>query len=60
MQTPVPVLIEQWIKIAKNKKNHNDLREISLLHLRNIRDIIDQVIRENEKNKYNWKPTTKK
>lgn len=47
MQTPLPVQIEQWIKVVQNKKAPHDLKEVSLLHLRNIHAIIDKVIREN-------------
>lgn len=47
MKTPIPVQLEQWIKTVENKKSPYDLREISILHLRNVRDIIDKVIREN-------------
>jgi hypothetical protein len=58
MQTPLPVQIEHWIKIAQNKKSPQDLRETSLLHLRNIHAIIDKVIKDNSKHdvvKYNLK-----
>jgi len=58
MQTPLPVQIEHWIKIAQNKKSPQDLRETSLLHLQNIHAIIDKVIKDNSKRdmvKYNLK-----
>lgn len=58
MQTPLPVQLEQWIKIVQNKKSPYDLREISLLHLRNIYDTIDKVIKDNSRQeitKNNWK-----
>ena len=60
MQTPIPVQLEQWIKTVQNKKSPYDLREASMLHLKNIRDIIDQVIRENGRSNFNWKSTTKR
>jgi len=47
--TPLPVQLEHWIRIAENKKSPYDLRESSLLHLRNIRDILDKVIRNNSR-----------
>jgi len=58
----MPVQLEHWIKTVKNKKSPYDLREASMLHLKNIRDIIDQVIREREngRNNFNWKSTTKR
>ncbi len=60
MQTPMPVQLEHWIKTVQNKKSPYDLREASMLHLKNIRDIIDQVIRENGRSNFNWKSTTKR
>jgi hypothetical protein len=56
----MPVQLEQWIKTAQNKKSPYDLRQASLLHLTNIRDIIDQVIRENGRNNYTLKSPHKK
>jgi hypothetical protein len=54
MQTPLPVQLENWIKIVQNKKTPADLKNITKLHLRNIRAIIDQVLEEsdNYKGKY--------
>jgi hypothetical protein len=60
MQTPIPVQLEQWIKIAQNKKSPYDLRETSLLHLKTIRDIINRVIYENEKSNHFWRSNNKK
>jgi len=60
MQTPIPVQLEQWIKTAQNKRSPHDLRESSILHLKNIRDIIDQVIRENGRSKNTWKNNIKR
>ena len=60
MQTPIPVQLEQWIKTVQNKRSPYDLREASLLHLKNIRDIIDQVIRENGRGNHNWKSNNKR
>ena len=60
MQTPIPVQLDQWIKTAQNKRSPYDLREASLLHLKNIRDIIDQVIRENGRGNHNWKSNNKR
>jgi hypothetical protein len=62
MQTPLPVQLEQWIKVVQNKKSPYDLREISLLHLRNIHAIIDKVIKDNSRHemvKNNWKNKSK-
>ena len=47
MQTPVPVQLDQWIKTVQNKKSPYDLREASILHLKNIHAIIDKVLKEN-------------
>jgi hypothetical protein len=58
MQTPLPVQLEQWIKVVQNKKSPYDLKEMSLLHLKNIHAIIDKVIKENSRHeivKNNWK-----
>lgn len=66
MQTPIPVQLEQWIKTVQNKKSPYDLKEMSILHLKNVRDIIDRVIRENTKETINrspikeWNKTNKK
>jgi hypothetical protein len=51
----MPVQLEQWIKTVQNKKSPYDLRETSILHLRNVRDIIDKVIRENTRQEINVK-----
>ena len=58
MQTPLPVQLEQWIRVVQNKKSPYDLKEMSLLHLKNIHAIIDKVIKENSRHemvKTNWK-----
>lgn len=47
MQTPIPTQLEQWIKVATNKKAPPDLRQHAILHLTNIRDIIDKSIKNN-------------
>lgn len=67
MQTPMPVQLEQWIKTVENKRSPYDLREISILHLKNVRDIIDKVIRENTREPLknntivkDWKRTNKR
>jgi hypothetical protein len=44
MQTPLPVQIEYWIKIAENKKSPYDLRQNAILHLTTVRDTIDKVL----------------
>jgi hypothetical protein len=44
MQTPLPVQLEYWIKIAENKKSPYDLRQNAILHLKTIRDTIDKVL----------------
>lgn len=62
MQTPLPVQLEHWIKIVQNKKSPYDLKESSLLHLKNIHAIIDKVIKDNSRHetlKNNWKNKTK-
>lgn len=47
MNTPIPAQLEYWIKIAMNKKAPPDLRQQAILHLSNIRDIIDESIKNN-------------
>jgi len=44
MQTPLPAQIEHWMKIVHNKKSHPNLREDAMLHLSNIRDIINETL----------------
>lgn len=44
MQTPLPAQIEYWMKIVGNKKSHPTLKEDAMLHLSNIRDIIDHTL----------------
>lgn len=44
MQTPLPVQVEYWLKIAENKKSPYDLRQNAILHLITIRDTIDKVL----------------
>jgi hypothetical protein len=51
MQTPLPVQLEHWIKIVQNKKSPYDLKEASLLHLKNIHAIIDKVLADSDKSK---------
>jgi len=61
MQTPVPVQLDQWIKTVQNKKTPYDLREASILHLKNIHAIIDKVLKENIRpSPTQWKTTTKR
>ena len=50
MQTPLPAQIEHWMKIVHNKKSHPNLKEDAMLHLTNIRDIIDQTLAVRKKN----------
>ena len=51
MQTPLPVQLENWIKIVQNKRTPADLKDVTKLHLRNIRAIIDQVLADSDKSK---------
>lgn len=44
MQTPLPAQIEHWMKIVHNKKSHPTLKEDAMLHLSNIRDIINETL----------------
>ena len=55
MQTPMPVQLEHWIQIVNNRKSPHDLRQNAILHLTNIRDMIDRSLkttygRNNNKN----------
>jgi hypothetical protein len=47
MQTPMPVQLEEWIRVVKNKRSPYDLRQNATLHLTKIRDIIDESLRHN-------------
>ena len=42
MQTPIPVQLENWLKIVNDKRSPQSLREIAVLHLTEIRAIIDK------------------
>ena len=42
MKTPLPVQIEDWIKVVVNKRSPNTAKEIAMLHLKNVRAIIDE------------------
>lgn len=44
MQTPLPVQLEHWLKIVENKKSPYDLRQNTILHLKTIRDTIDEIL----------------
>ncbi len=44
MQTPLPAQIEHWMKIVHNRKSHPNLKEDAMLHLSNIRDIINETL----------------
>lgn len=48
-QTPLPALIEYWINVASNKKTNRESKDAVLLHLKNIRDIIDDTLLMTEK-----------
>lgn len=52
--TPLPVQLELWIKTLKNKSTPANVKEVTELHLRNIRAIIDEVLinSTNAKRKY--------
>jgi hypothetical protein len=49
--TPLPVQIELWIKTLKNKSTPTNVKEVTELHLRNIRAIIDEVLTDSAKAK---------
>ena len=42
MQTPIPAQLENWLKIVNDKKSPQNLRETAVLHLTEIRAIIDK------------------
>jgi hypothetical protein len=51
----MPVQLEHWIQIVNNRKSPHDLRQNAILHLTNIRDMIDRSLkttygRNNNKN----------
>jgi hypothetical protein len=52
MQTPIPVQVEQWLKIVGNKKAPYDLKQSARLHLINIRDIINRSLQEERGKKH--------
>jgi hypothetical protein len=45
MQTPMPVQLEHWIQIVNNRKSPHELRQNAILHLTNIRDMIDKSLK---------------
>ena len=50
MQTPIPAQLENWLKIVENKKSPQDLRQTAILHLTEIRAIIDKSLGRTMKN----------
>lgn len=42
MQTPIPAQLEYWLKIVNDKKSPQNLRDAAVLHLTEIRAIIDK------------------
>lgn len=42
MQTPIPAQLENWLKIVNDKRSPQNLRENAVLHLTEIRAIIDR------------------
>jgi hypothetical protein len=42
MQTPIPAQLEYWIKIVNDKKSPQNLKDAAVLHLTEIRAIIDK------------------
>jgi hypothetical protein len=42
--TPLPVQLEYWIKIVENKRSPMDLKANAVLHLRSVRDTINNVL----------------
>ena len=53
MQTPIPAQLENWLKIVENKKSPQDLRQNAILHLTEIRAIIDKSIGTRQVYRYN-------
>ena len=45
MQTPMPAQLEHWIQIVNNRKAPYELRQNAILHLTNIRDMIDKSLK---------------
>jgi hypothetical protein len=45
------VQLELWIKTLKNKSTPTNVKEVTELHLRNIRAIIDEVLTDSAKAK---------
>ncbi len=54
-KTPIPELVNHWLKIVNNKKSPYDLREQAVLHLTNIRDTIDKSLRNNNQQGKHYK-----
>jgi hypothetical protein len=50
MQTPIPAQLENWLKIVNDKRSPQNLRETAVLHLTEIRAIIDKSIGTTVKN----------
>ncbi len=42
MQTPIPAQLEYWLKIVNDKKSPQNLKDAAVLHLTEIRAIIDK------------------
>ena len=42
MQTPIPAQLENWLKIVNDKRSPQNIRENAVLHLTEIRAIIDR------------------
>ena len=53
MKTPIPAQLENWLKIVENKKSPQDLRQNAILHLTEIRAIIDKSIGTRQVYRYN-------
>jgi len=50
MQTPIPAQLENWLKIVNDKRSPQNLRETAVLHLTEIRAIIDKSLGTTMKN----------
>ena len=51
MQTPMPVQLEHWLNIVNNRKSPQDIKSAAILHLTNIRDIIDKSLKREQRSK---------
>lgn len=53
VNTPVPVQLENWLKVVANKKSNYVMRSNAIMHLTNIRNLIDYTLGHERKSNEN-------